>query len=100
MAGNDYRNGKSVLHVVVDDGLYGVVKELAVARGVSITRLVTELLEDACMTDPQPVQALPPVSAAPQAVPDWDSIMERGRAARVVVVSDTVLESDPLEEIA
>jgi hypothetical protein len=85
---------------VVDEGLWGAVKGLAAARGVSVTRFVTELLEAQVMPDEQPDTTLPPVAPTTSTTPDWDSIMDRGRAARVRVVSDTVSDSDPLEEIA
>lgn len=98
MPRNDYRAGKAVLHCVVDGELMGLVRGSAAARGVSITRLVTEVLEAALLSEPQPNEASTP---APQtkALPDWDSILDRGRRGRVV--SDTVSEvCDPLEEIA
>lgn len=45
MAGNDYRGGKRQVSFVVDTGLWGAAKGVAVARGWSVTRLITELLE-------------------------------------------------------
>lgn len=102
---NDYRAGRAVLHCVIGDELMAVVRGSAAARGVSITRLVSGILEDALMREPQPEQASTPVPVT-QKGPDWDSIMDRGRRARVG--SDTVSETvgsvmsavDPLEDIA
>ena len=85
---------------VVDEGLWGAVKGLAAARGMSVTAFVTGLLEAAVMPDVQPDIPASPTAAPTPTTPDWESIMERGRASRVVVVSDTVSGGDPLEEIA
>ena len=45
MAGNDYRGDRRQVSFVVDTGLWGAAKGVAVARGWSVTRLITELLE-------------------------------------------------------
>ena len=45
MAGNDYRSDRRQVSFVVDTGLWGAAKGVAVARGWSVTRLITELLE-------------------------------------------------------
>lgn len=42
---NDYRNGRKVLHVVVEVELHERVKALAAAAGCSITEFVTKVLE-------------------------------------------------------
>lgn len=42
---NDYRNGRKVLHVVVEVELHDRVKALAAAAGCSITEFVTKVLE-------------------------------------------------------
>lgn len=97
---NDYRRDKRQVSFVVDEGLWAATKGLAAARGVSVTQFVTGLLEAEVMPDEQPDQTLPPVATTTSTTPDWDSIMDRGRATRVRVVSDTVSGSDPLEEIA
>lgn len=97
---NDYRAGRRQVSFVVDEALWVAVKGLAAARGMSVTRFVTELLEAEVMPDVQPDIPASPVAAPTPTTPDWDSIMERGRASRVVVVSDTVSDVDPLVEIA
>ena len=45
MARNDYRRDKKQVSFVVDEGLWAAVKGCAVARGWSVTRFVTEVLE-------------------------------------------------------
>jgi len=45
MAGNDYRGDRRQVSFVVDTSLWGAAKGVAVARGWSVTRLITELLE-------------------------------------------------------
>lgn len=97
---NDYRAGRRQVSFVVDEALWGATKGLAAARGMSVTAFVTGLLEAEVMPDVQPDTPASPLAPATPTTPDWDSIMERGRASRVVVVSDTVSGSDPLEEIA
>lgn len=97
---NDYRQGRRQVSFVVDEALWAAVKGLAAARGVSVTRFVTELLEAQVMPDVQPNTSPSTLAPATSTTPDWESIMERGRASRVVVVSDTVSGGDPLEEIA
>ena len=97
---NDYRAGRRQVSFVVDEALWVAVKGLAAARGMSVTRFVTELLEAEVMPDEQPDIPASPVAAPTHTTPDWESIMERGRASRVVVVSDTVSDVDPLVEIA
>lgn len=116
MPKNDYRSGKRQVSMVVDEGLWWAVKAIAGQRGVSVTALVTELLQD-LVSDVQPVSAASPTVPAARTAPDWDSIMERGLVAREAVasvgldrdrertvslygVSDTVSDGDPLGEIA
>ena len=45
MAGNDYRADRRQVSFVVDSALWGAAKGSAAARGWSVTRLITELLE-------------------------------------------------------
>ena len=45
MTGNDYRADKRQVSFVVDSALWSAAKGVAVARGWSVTRLLTELLE-------------------------------------------------------
>ena len=42
---NDYRSGKKVLHLVVEESLHLSVKCVAADKGVSITEFVTSILE-------------------------------------------------------
>lgn len=42
---NDYRSGKKVLHLVVEEGLHLAVKCVAADQGLSITEFVTSILE-------------------------------------------------------
>ena len=42
---NDYRDGKKVLHLVVEVGLHTAVKCAAADRGMSITQFVSDVLE-------------------------------------------------------
>lgn len=105
MPGNDYRRGKRQVSLVVDEGLWWAVKAVAGHRGVSVTSLVTGLLEDLVDDEQQAEQDAPGGSVRP-ATPDWAAILGAGREARVSVALDrdrerTVsLAADPLEEIA
>ena len=105
MAGNDYRRGRRQVSVVVDEGLWWAVKAVAGKRGISVTGLVTGLLEDLVDDEQQAVTSTPEGSVR-SATPDWAAILGAGREARVSVALDrdrerTVsLAADPLEEIA
>lgn len=117
MSGNDYRNGKRQVSLVVDVALWAAVKGEAAAKGVSVTALVTGLLEQAVtMTRVEGEQPGTPLFEL-----DWDALMDKGREsrstlkghlslydeARASVLLDrsgdgqTIsLAADPLEEIA
>ena len=119
MAGNDYRRGRRQVSFVVDEGLWVAVKGVAAARGWSVTRLVTDLLErEVCDGDvgvgsgggaraeaggsnagqvggrDRVVDAVEPAVGGV----DWDLLLQRGREAKVLVASPSV--RDPIEEIA
>lgn len=119
MAGNDYRRGRRQVSFVVDEGLWVAVKGVAAARGWSVTRLVTDLLErevcdgDVGVGSGGGARAAAGGSGAGQvggrdrvddAVEpavggvDWDSLLQRGREAKVLVAAPSV--RDPIEEIA
>ena len=85
MAGNDYRRGRRQVSMVVDDALWLAVKANAAAKGVSVTRFVTDLLETAVQPEP--------------AVPDWDAIL-RPKQHPVVEPDSRGVGADPLLEIA
>lgn len=93
MAGNDYRVGKRQVSLVVDEALWWAVKGVAAVQGVSVTRLVTGLLEDAVMEPLVEPQQNP---TGYRNVPDWATALPLERVRSEVVV----VEGDPLEEIA
>lgn len=133
MAGNDYRVDKRQVSFVVDSALWGAAKGVAVARGWSVTRLITELLErevgygdagdgprdrvgataesnvdgshggGSSRGHSQPSatgRGIAELPAAPTSkAPDWDAILASGFAAKTSV-RHTVLQVDPIEEIA
>ena len=114
---NDYREGKKVLHLVVEESLHLSVKCVAADKGLSITEFVTSVLErevghgdagtgpvDSARVgeaggtvgshgggdrggDSQP-------GASGRGV-DWDSLLLAGKRAKLSVGS-----VDPIEEIA
>jgi hypothetical protein len=114
---NDYRVGKKVLHVVVDVDLHLAVKLAAAEQGVSVTELVTRILDkevsygDAGIGSGHRVGSASSggangaygggsgaghsQSGASGRRVDWEELLAVGRAAKT---STAVL--DPIEEIA
>ena len=93
MAGNDYRRGRRQVSLVVDEGLWWAVKAAAAERGVSVTRLVTGLLEDA-VSEPVTEQQQNPTGY--RNTPNWAQNLPLQR----VRMEPVVVGADPLEEIA
>ena len=121
MAGNDYRKSRAVLHCVVDSGVYVALKCLAVDQGRSVTDVVGALLKSEVER-----HGYVGIGSGDRALPseaggvvgtygggsggsgavggssgrrvDWDAVLAAGR--KPVTVADTVVVSDPLEEIA
>ena len=117
MSGNDYRNGKRQVSMVLDVALWAAVKGEAAAKRVSVTAFVTDLLEQAVHITP----GVDEQQGTPLFELDWDALIDKGREsrstpkghlslydeARASVLLDrsgdgqTIsLAADPLEEIA
>ena len=114
---NDYRGGKKVLHVVVEEDLHLAVRLTAAAAGLSITEFVTRILDKEVSDgvvgvgprDREGSYASGGVvgaqrsgggggdsqSGASGRGVDWDAMLAVGRAAKVASV-----RLDSIEEIA
>lgn len=108
MPKNDYRSGRRQVSLVVDEALWWAVKAVAAERGVSVTRLVTGLLEDAVC---EPVSEPQQTPTGYRNVPDWaqNLPLQRVRSEAVASVgldrggdgqTVSLYGPDPLEEIA
>jgi hypothetical protein len=89
VAKNDYRVGRRQVSFVVDEGLWGAVRDAARVRGCSMSDVVRDALLSEVVVEAPMLRGQP----------DWESIMAAGRAAKVVYPVD-VRVVDPLEEIA
>lgn len=123
MAGNDYRVDKRQVSFVVDSSLWAAVKGSAAARGWSVTRLVTELLEKEVGYGDVGIGSGDRVGASSQGGAsgaygggsgaghsfsgaagrgvDWDSLLEAGKEKKFTsIFTGETVTIDPIEEIA
>ena len=120
---NDYREGKKVLHLVVEESLHLSVKCVAADKGLSITEFVTSILErevghgDAGTGSGHRVGASSEsgaygahgggsgaghsFSGALGRGVDWDSLLEAGKEKKFTsIFTGETVTVDPIEEIA
>ena len=101
VAKNDYRSGRRQVSFVVDEVLWLQVKAVAAAQGVSVTRLVTGLLEEAVDGDVgYRSDDHGPVAQARDFVRSLSGGDRGGDPVSSAVGRGTLESRDPLEEIA